>query len=1005
MPTFKTAFLSLMLTFQVLSLVGCNLPTPKQPEDATANTATFAVETPIKGSSLAVKNNNTFTFPEDKIFNFSVCLEDVAHARPIAGHVFEIKEIQKDVTTDKAGCLNWGEDLKYNYLAAPQYIKITRTIIAKGLHHGSRVVHFAINPWADLEKVPDVLDADHNDVPQIASEPTQIADVLKGFGDTGALKVHPLYVADGNLQVTQSIINTDNSGTYALEARIAPQVQMTKMNGDTYYQALTAGKFKARLKIIHSYTDNGSPVHHLLAETPVLDGTLKNGYLTLDSSVQMMLPTRGQLVLGLELSPVNGPQALGPFSGVFMIADYDVFKGNMPFKVNSSNAETPGFSVNQFISGVTAQTQTTGAAAGVKSVVAANTDTAGASSLDTPMVPSVAAPQTAGSNDVYQRRIAIEAFTHNLKSTEYQIDPALNMIVIKKFQITMAPHIVANSDQSMNYSDSPKLRDGKYLLKMAMVHNFDYDSSNTYVTSSESIIKVFDGTIDTELDFKIHDLSEVVNRNNILLELYPVAESKVKYLDGAIVPVDPHASLDSVIDTTSTLQSPTFIGTMFLSLDDATRVVHTAQMSEAGRFLNKNFLPSTPTGLISKVVAQAQQTMPKAGTPLAPADFAAVNNLTVVNLKQMGAKNLRQALQVNTVQGTKVTSLDSFQQSHLAQYDLTTAELSALIHGGDMPLATARKLCSFWLGDYLPAMSPSKGGAVLSSPVQSLATECMRGLSGSSADANKANFFKVEKRIFVKELEENDPNHKPTMIHGNRQDLGVATNFSLSAYHTKSQNSTWSVNSKFGLSLKGFNFLSAGLDGGYSMSWTTSDAKSSGNGVSVISTLPLTVQQNTFALRFNKYEQCAVVRLNPHLFTKQAKAHWYSSAPLDLSAMLNPRLSDLEKGQDVTHGLLICDGTLQTTPLDRVEDYSLVFQKMDLSQTQQDMGDARNRNFYMALRSSNDLVSFIAAIKGTLSSPTDGSINQDEVQQTNGAMIDLFNMAAPSSPGVYLDNN
>lgn len=998
MPTFKTAFLSLMLTFQVLSLVGCNLPTPKQPEDATANTATFAVETPIKGSSLAVKNSNTFTFPEDKIFNFSVCLEDVAHARPIAGHVFEIKEIQKDVTTDKAGCLNWGEDLKYNYLAAPQYIKITRTIIAKGLHHGSRVVHFAINPWADLEKVPDVLDADHNDVPQIASEPTQIADVLKGFGDTGALKVHPLYVADGNLQVTQTGIGTDISGTYSLEARVAPQVQMTKMNGDTYYQALTAGKFKARLKIVHSYIDNDKTVHHLLAETPVLEATLKNGYLTLDSSVKLMMPTRGQLILGLELSPVDGPQALGPFSGVFMLCDFDSFKGNLALKLNSSNAETSGFSVNQFITGIATAPQIS--TQGASSLPAASAAPPGgsASALDTPI--AVTASQTSGNNDVYQRRIAIENFTYNLKSDDYKIDQALNLIETKRFQVTIAPHIVADSDQSTNFSDSPKLRDGKYLLKMAMVHNFDYDSSNTFVTSSESIVKVSDGTVDVELDFVIHDLAETVNRNNILIEIFPVVESKL--IPNTLTPQDPHASLDSLIDTSSTLKSPTFISTMFLSLDDANRVLHVADMSEAVRFLSKNFLPSTPTNLISHVVAQAQQTMPKPGALTTPKDFATTNNLTHLNLQQMGEKSLRQTLQLNTVMGSNSANLNQMQKERVPQYELSATEMSAIVHGQGMSMATARKLYMMWMTDYLPAMSANKGGVFPATLLRTLGMDsAMQVAKSTSAD----DFFKVEKRIFVSELEENDPTYKPRMLRGNSQDLGVGTNFALSAYHTKSQSSTWTVSTKAGISLKALSVFSAGLDGSYSMNWATSNANSTSNTLSLASNISLSVQQNTFALRFNKYEQCAVVRLNPRLFTKQDKEHWYNSTPLDYSSMMNPRLSDAEKGQAATHGLLICDGVVQTTPIDRVEDYSLVFKRLDLSQNQQDMGDARNRNFYLALRSPNDLLSFISAIRGVLSAPANGYIEQNQVSQTNGALINLFDMAGPSSPGVYLDNN
>jgi len=997
MQTFKTILLPLLLTFQVLSLVGCDLPKPKDRPDGQTQAATFAVESPVRGSSLPVKNSNAFTFPTDKIFNFVVCLKDVAYDRIIAGHVFQVKEINKDVTTDKSGCLNWSEDMKYNYLAAPEYIQIQRTIVAKGLHRGVRQVNFAVNPWSEIEKVPDVLDADKNTIPQIISDKSLIKQVLQGMDDTNIVRNHPLYVADGNLQVTQQNISADNSGVFSLEARIAPQVQMTKLNGDVFYQALTAGKFKATLKIIHSYIDSGKNVHHLLAQTPPIDATLKNGFLTLDSGVQMVMPTRGQLILGLELNPVDGPSGLGDFQGIFVLGDFDQFKGNMPLKLNTSNAETNNFLVHSFITDPV-NNLTMGAPLNPDGISGTASGTNG--SVTPGFAGSTNSSSPSANGDVYERRIAVENFTYNLKSNDYQIDSALNMVMIKKFQVMIAPHIVASSDQSMNFSDSPKLRDGKYLLKMAMVHNFDYENSNTYVTSSESIVRVADGSIDTELDFVIHDLAEVVNRNNILLEIYPVDESKVQVVNGLIIPKAPKASLDSVIDTTSTLLSPTFIGTMFLSLDDANRVVHTADLQEAQHFLIKDFQPQKATGLIAKAIEQGQQTAAKAlATPKTTAEFAAQNNLDLINVKQLGNKPLRQALQVNTLLGVKLDEVARYQPSrHLEDYDLKVSEMAALIHNKTPSQATMMKLCAFW-GDYLTSMDKNKGGAIGANFATAFTQECVRKATSSK------DFFQVERRLFVKEIEQNDPQHKPTMLHGTRQDLGIGTNFSLSAYHTQSQTSTWSMSAKGGLSLRGLSVLSMGFDGGYGISWATSNSQSKGNTVSMTSNLQLTVMQNTFALRFNKYEQCAVIHLNPHLFVKQEKAHWYSLTTNNDAAMLNSTLSDEEKAIAVTHGLLICDGTVQTTPLDRIEDYSLVFQNLNLSQTQQDMGDARNRNFYLALRSANDLEAFLAAIKGTLSSPTEGTIDQNQVQQTNGALIDLFNIGAPSAPGTYLDNN
>src|SRR5690606_21062051 len=98
-------------------------------------------------------------------------------------------------------------------------------------------------------------------------------------------------------------------------------------------------------------------------------------------------------------------------------------------------------------------------------------------------------------------------------------------------------------------------------------------------------------------------------------------------------------------------------------------------------------------------------------------------------------------------------------------------------------------------------------------------------------------------------------------VRGFNKGLTVGTNFSLATAHSTYTTRSHSLSMKAGISKKFLDLFSLAADYGYTMSWATSDANSSSNTISVNASTSMTVQQNTFKIRVNKYEQCAVVRL------------------------------------------------------------------------------------------------------------------------------------------------
>lgn len=571
-------------------------------------------------------------------------------------------------------------------------------------------------------------------------------------------------------------------------------------------------------------------------------------------------------------------------------------------------------------------------------------------------------------------QIAVDGFTYNTVSYRYKIDSLLNMTMVKKVMFRMDGRMLVYSSLSNGWSDPQRLRDGVYLLRTAIVKNRDYDEAkNTYVASAEKLVNVLSGQINTDLTYETQDLKALGNRNSILVEIFPIDDSKVIVSKDEIKLKDSTQPLSSVIDRKSELETPTFVGTIVLNVDDASRslrILDGSVMSElliSGNGINSG----SSSDLIEKVIQQGQKDQEvlraKIAARASKAIFVKENNVDPLELNLVGTE----APLTDLVGLSKVDNRAA----------LTRTELQEIISAGKVSSTTAQKLCAFWSKDYWRVMYGKKGG-VNYGLIDGFGMSCAHDVK-----KDPAKLFQVDRQIFVKSVTGSQ------YVGGVNQGYSVGTNFSLSETHSTYSTRSWSWNAKAGMSRKFLDLFSLGTDFGYTMSWATSDSQATSDALSLNGVKSLTVQTNTYKVRVNKYEQCAIVRLNPAVFAKDTESWWPKT---DYSKFINPKLTETEKTTAITRGVMLCEGVDRTTPVDVVENYYLINQETN-STGQQDNGDDRNRKFFVALRSTNDFNSFIAALRGQLK----GMEINDKTSVESQAIENLFKSRGPSYPGLY----
>ncbi|NUN05250.1 MAG: hypothetical protein HUU57_05770 [Bdellovibrio sp.] len=1094
---------ALTSAFVTLTMAACNLPSPKdkntsEPGDTAA---TFSVQGAAeKSKALESSVQGAFALPASKVFNFQACLKDVAYDKAIPGHDFYIAEAKTKVTSDRASCVTWSEDVAFNFLGESQYIRVTRTIQGMGLHKGVRKVSFAINPWSHGENLTPVLNPeDGNNVPRLVQDAEAGQLALKGFSlDSKKLVTRPLWVEDGRLFVTEQKLHKDGIDLL-VEIRPNLSIQMTKMNGEVFLRPLTAGHFKAQLKLIHIYQQDNKEIRRLLAESPSQEVKMDNGTLAIKSALTLpVIPTRGQMMVGIELIPVNGPQGLLKFDGLYLIGEYDQIKGSSFLKLNTMVAQKKGFKLNEFVNSSLTQISHKGKDGAVDEqvyqkpkiesqrleirylrvgkettttreihynitacvrhgldsksnrshefkvtrfrqsdsepaqVTKITTDHNSCISWDESITfnyfecqhyikghVQIASEQLGmdekleiilnpweaqgviGRDMRYidrkeslalsckddkrpQSSMVIEGYSFSTQAIDYEVDANLSLTLKKTVAMKMDPRILVYSNLSNGRSEYERIRDGIYLVKLAVVQNTLHDPSNTYVAHTERFVNVLGGQINTLFTFSTADFKALGNRNTLLVEIYPALEDKLMTSGKQITLKDPSQPLDSAIDLNSGLITSTFAGAITLDAAESNRPLSLVEPAEMSQYFISGVESKQPEQkfLINQIVKKGLQINAEIAKRLkaqTAKSVAAQNlNMDLISLDAIADKDKDKAL-------ISKLGLSSELRKEL---QISKADLADFANRGTLTPTLAAKLCAFWGNDYMPTVGNKKGVFEKTQGLK-FGLDCFQ-----EARANPASFFITEKHALVKSVKDTGK-----FLGAAPWGLTVGTNFSANSAHSKAKTYSASLAAKGGLSKKVFDLVSFAVDGAVQVSWSRSDSKTTSNAVSVNENTNLRVEKIPMSLVVDRYEQCAIVKLNPRLFFKDTRSILFKRR--DYIGHINQKMTDEEKAEVVTRGLMICEGTDRTNPVKMQENYYRIYQDLGDGRGQ-DTQHALNRTFFTALRSDNDYKRFIIAIKEKSTVPESDDTSLDTKGESLSAMEQVFMMPGPSQPSMHL---
>jgi hypothetical protein len=321
----------------LLALSGCFKP---QNHPTETDNATFYVDK-VDGSMKAGDKVDGFSIPKSELFTFTTCTHETHSSDRIKGHKFVITggADSVEVRTDDNGCLTWNENIEFNFLGDEYYLPITRTVTAKGIQSGARVVNLAINPWGLAENAAGVVDLTHGgQVPkESTAEAEQVKRLLKGLSASGKVVERPLYIPS----TTVSSTPTDQGRNIKID--VNSQILLKDLNGKPHSFDLIDSRLLVEASLIESVTVGGKEKTRVFWRSDkAVDAKLEGAKYRAEFPVNLgALDTASKVYLTLRVSPKNGPSGLTAFEGMFEIGDYSnlLSNGTVSGSLKKSNAD------------------------------------------------------------------------------------------------------------------------------------------------------------------------------------------------------------------------------------------------------------------------------------------------------------------------------------------------------------------------------------------------------------------------------------------------------------------------------------------------------------------------------------------------------------------------------------------------------------------------------------------------------------------------------------------
>lgn len=584
--------------------------------------------------------------------------------------------------------------------------------------------------------------------------------------------------------------------------------------------------------------------------------------------------------------------------------------------------------------------------------------------------------------------IILSGYSFDKKDISYDIDSFLNLKMRKTGTLKLTPILKRPSLSEPNgYSQEP-IPMGTYVLKFAVVDNSVKDLKKTkeqIFQVDEKLVSVNGaGIISEMITLESSNIKAIGNTNQLILEIIPARADALE-----ILKQNAKTNISDLISKETNVEITTYSSPLIL-----------ANNGESG---NSIAIQSGTSSQIDTLRAQMnedknlqtlrQSTLSKKDT------FAKNENVKVLNLNDE-----KQTLEFRKSLANPVWWYADARPKEKEVAALDTIKVKAPLYDGKLDSEFGQRLCAYWFFDqfrrpvkkvhvkYLPLTGKPGDVEIAAVPLfmptsMQLTMQCQAAMAKRSSE-----WFDLQTRYIVSNVERIET--LPTQV----RDLSIQTSFTMSKGHTESQATSFSWDIGAGINAASpVKFLDIfGLSGStgvrYQKSWTTTDADQIGTAAAFQNGIQATVERLNFKLRSENVEKCLIVKLNPALYLDKKGL---------LANVLDHRLTAIEKVQQLTKGLMICQGEPKMKKMDFMETYFVINQRPPTTQVV-DPNSESSRPFFAAIRGQHDFNSFISFLHGTVGSPNDVTGSYHTNQATDDKISNAFLQGVKSYPGHYI---
>lgn len=312
----------------------------KKQETAQFKSNDFKVTT-LSGTSKTIMGSEKWSLPTNKVYDFRACIRNkVTNADLGPGHKFVIHLPDKSVfyaTTDRLGCLNWVENIAFNFTSDSKFIELKRTLKGTDIYDGSVAVRIGINPWAEFrgESGAEVVNLDEQNLPKskLVQGPESML-ALTGLYEKASGQ--DILIDDEPMTEVTLLHNTDKGKMVRITIKARPFLEPNDINGEYKPYYFRKGEFRVYPQLVADYLGKGGKDRMILM--PLMPENIKisrNGFLIYQKEVLLNREvTMGQIHLALKIEANDSPVALHDYQGLHGVAPFEnIFSKHSPTQI------------------------------------------------------------------------------------------------------------------------------------------------------------------------------------------------------------------------------------------------------------------------------------------------------------------------------------------------------------------------------------------------------------------------------------------------------------------------------------------------------------------------------------------------------------------------------------------------------------------------------------------------------------------------------------------------